>query len=130
MTQAATQTAFAALETLRNALAAVQGVQTCKIGLEANMTPADYPMVRIVPSRVTDGSVINRRSVECLVYFGRPIHEFDAGLEDLYRQLFDMEAALVDAAEGAAYAVYRETILDEDRIDGYKLMAIRLMVEG
>ena len=41
------------LRYLRTALAAVAGVQTCRIGLEAGITPDDYPIVRIVPAELT-----------------------------------------------------------------------------
>lgn len=124
--------AMTTLETLRDAFAAVEGVVTSRIGLEANMTAEDYPMVRIVPSKVSDASVIGRRRTEALIYFGKPVHEFTEGLEALYAELFDMEAALIDAARLTPGLVfdYRETILDEDRIDAYKLMAIRATIEG
>ena len=42
---------MAALEAVRNALAALPGVTTCKIGMEDNISPADYPLIRIVPGR-------------------------------------------------------------------------------
>ena len=107
------------------------GVASCKIGLEANMTPADYPMVRIVPSLARHGRVLGQRETEVLIYFGKPVHEFEAGLEDVYQELFDMEAALIDAAESCGvYCEYRETVADEDRVDAYKLMAIRMAVQG
>ena len=127
-----TTSAYPLLTTLRDALGAVAGVQTCKIGLEANMTPADYPMVRIVPSRVADDSVIGRRDVECLIYFGQPIHEFSEGVEALYESLLTMEVALITAAvqTGGIMVQYMETVLDEDRIDAYKLMALRVRVVG
>jgi hypothetical protein len=118
------------LSALRDALATVPGVATCKIGLEATMTPADYPMVRLVASRITDGAVIGRRSVDLLIYFGQPIHEFDAGLQAQYESLLAMEVALRDKASQTATVLYRETILDEDRVDAYKLMAIRCEVQG
>ena len=96
------------------------------------MTPADYPMVRIVPSKIAQGGTVASRSDECLIYFGSPVHEFDAGLESLYADLLALEAALIDAATGTAGIVfeYAETIADEDRVDGYKLMAIRATVEA
>lgn len=41
------------------------------------------------------------------------------------------ESALIDADYAAPLRVnYVETIIDEDRIDGYKLMALRLSVDG
>ena len=72
------------------------------------------------------------RRCEITVYFGQPIHEFDGGLEALYASLFTMEAALLAASQQTPGVVveYRETVLDEDRVDAYKLMALRLVVEG
>jgi hypothetical protein len=123
-------TAYPLLTSLRDALATVAGVATCKIGLEANMTPADYPMVRIVPSRVANGEVIGRRSVGVLIYFGQPIHEFSSGLEAQWQSLLAMESALLDKAQQTATFVYSETILDEDRNEAYTLLAIRGEVQG
>lgn len=105
--------------------------QRRRIGLEANMTPADYPMIRIVPSRLALSDMMGARQVEALVYFGRPVHEFEAGLEALYAELLDMEEAIINALHAGAYSGrYLETITDEDRVDGYKLMALRVVVEG
>lgn len=121
------------LEALRDLLGAVPGVQTSRIGLEATMTPEDYPIVRIVPSRVGPSDFISElRATECLIYFGRPIHEFTDGLEALYAELFTMEAALIAALprSGDWVAQWRETITDEDRNDAYKLMALLVQVDG
>ncbi len=127
-----TTTVMPLLEAVRDALAAVPGVKTCKIGLEANMTPADYPIVRVVPGVIKPAGVITRRRAEILVYFGQPLHEFSDGLETLYADLLDMELAIVNAIEDSATFVgfYRETVTDEDRLDAYKLMAVRCEVEG
>ena len=96
------------------------------------MTPADYPMVRIVPSVIRDAPIIGQRRCDVLVYFGQPIHEFTGGLESLYTSLFALETALLDAAQATAgvYVEYVETVMDEDRVDAYKLCALRLVVQG
>lgn len=124
--------AFTALAALRDHLAEVQGVATCKIGLEANMTPADYPMVRVVLSQVggAGNDLADGRQFGCLVYFGQPIHEFSDGLEALYESLLDMEEALIAALGDlpGATVIHRETVFDEDRVDAYKLMALRVDV--
>lgn len=120
----------AALQALRDALGAVPGVQTSRVGLEANLSPADYPIVRITPSRITPGATMARRKVEALIYFGQPVHEFDAGgIDGQYAQLLAMEAALVDAiyTHGGQWI---ETIADEDRVEGYKLMALRVELQA
>ena len=64
--------------------------------------------------------------------FGAPVHEFSAGLEALYADLLALEALLIDAATSGPtyYCEYLETIADEDRVDGFKLMAMRVVVEG
>lgn len=124
---------FPLLSGLRDHLAgAVPGVTTCRIGLEANMTPADYPMIRLVPSRVLDGQVIGRRAVEGLLYFGQPIHEATGGLEAEWSSLLALEAQIIGALEATptASCQYLETVLDEDRIDAYKLLAIRFRAIG
>jgi len=119
------------LENLRNKLATVAGVKTCKIGMEANITPDDYPIVRLVPSTVRQKNVY-MRECDLIVYFGQPIHEFTGGLESLYTSLFTMEAALLAAARSitSIVVIYDETVLDEDRLSAYKLMALRLTVAG
>lgn len=124
-------TMYATLAALRDALATVTGVKTCRIGMEANMTPADYPIVRIVPSRLEIGAEMNTRGCDALIYFGLPIHEADGGLEAVYEQLFDLEAALVQKAQfgSPVYCRYLETICDEDRVDAYKLMALSVRIE-
>jgi hypothetical protein len=129
-----TASAYPLLEALRDTLATVPGVATCRIGLEANMTPADYPMVRIVPSRGEPAADLggSMRQVQCLIYFGQAQHEFAEGLQAQYEALLAMEAALIDAAQGlrTAAAIHRETIFDEDRVDAYKLLALRVDLMG
>lgn len=128
---------------LRDALAQVAGVTTCRIGIEADMTPADYPIIRLVPSRLAVPAsarnlpMLSVRQVELLIYFGQPIEAFEAGasetgLENLYREIFALERAIIDALPktGAYYAQYVETITDEDRSEAYKLMVIRCVVQG
>lgn len=125
------------LEELRSQFALIPGIQTSKIGIEKGMTAADYPMIRIVPTTVGPGDVIGLRAAEVLIYFGKPIEEFDeepdaegrVRLEKLYAELFALEETIVEilAVMGGEY---EETLLDEDRIDTYKLMAVKAVVEG
>jgi hypothetical protein len=50
-------TVMTTLEAARDAMALIAGVASCKIGLESNISPADYPLIRVVPSRLTPGRV-------------------------------------------------------------------------
>lgn len=125
------------LESLRDRLTVIPGVATCKIGLEENICPDDYPIIRLVPSRLLSGYALTARKAELLVYFGMPIAPFDdepdedgrVRLEKLYAALFDLEGS-IRAEIITAGGVYLETITDEDRLDTYKLMAIRCEVSG
>ncbi len=126
------------LENLRRQLGALPGVKTCKIGMEANISPDDYPIVRLVPSDLKPhGTIGYRLDCEALIYFGQPIQPFDdtpddggrVRLEKLYAALFDMD----DAIRGVVYdhgGQCFETVLDEDRLDTYKLMALRVRLVG
>lgn len=119
------------LTTLRDWLGAVPGVKTSRIGLEAGMSPDDYPIVRIVPSKLAADGVIGRRSIEALIYFGQPVDEAD-GLQQVYGQWLTMEEALIAACgncPGLA-CLHHETILDEDRVAGFKMLALRVTVRG
>ncbi len=114
---------MAALTAARDALALIDDVASCKVGLEANISPADYPLIRIVPVRATPGRPYNGRTVECLIYFGAQVANSE-GLEAVYEALFTLEAGILEKLK-TLQGKYTETVTDEDRLDTYKLMAIR-----
>lgn len=123
------------LAELRDRLATLAGVETCRVGLEPDIAPEDYPIIRVVPARLADVDAghCGRRRIETLIYFGLPIHpETDGGIEGITERLLDMEAAIVSTFVPAPgwKVKYLETITDEDRIAAYKLMAVRCEVEG
>lgn len=113
----------AELLTLRDALAELDGLSSCQIGLEANISPEHYPLVRLVPARFTPGRPYGNRTCEVLLYFGARIAN-SQGLEEVYRGLFALETAILGSLRTLGVR-YVETITDEDRLDTYKLMAIR-----
>lgn len=114
---------MAVLEAARDSLATIPGVKSCAIGIEPNISPADYPMIRLVPSRITVGRPYDKRTCETLVYFGMN-KATSEGLESVYEALFDLEALIIEKLK-ALDGRYVETITDEDRLDAFKLMTIR-----
>ena len=114
---------FAALEALRDALKVIAGVSSSKIGIEANISPADYPMIRLVPVRIEPGAPYNQRTSEVVIYFGANIVESE-GLELVYETLLEMESEIIKVVK-AQDGRYIETVTDEDRLDTYKLMFVR-----
>ena len=130
------------LTQIKETLAAIPGIASCQIGLEANITPSDYPLIRIVPTRLTpDDGVGDRPILEVTVYFGDALLESSDGLETVYAGLFTREAAIREAilftAKRMAWqagttmtARYVDTLFDEDRLPHYKMMASRFTVVG
>ena len=121
---------LATLTAARDALALIPDVASCKIGLEQGITAADYPLIRLVPSRITPGRPYNNRTAECFIYFGMDVTGADAGgLEAVYAALFALEAEIIERLR-AMHHRYIETVTDEDRLDAYKLMTIRAELVG
>ncbi len=134
----ATTTVMGHLDGLRTALAKLPGVRTCKIGLETNISPGDYPMIRIVPSEIRPNAQLPyRMDCDVIIYFGQAIQPFDddpddggrVRLEKLYAALLDMDAA-IRACVRSRFAQVLETVMDEDRLETYKLMALRVKLNG
>jgi hypothetical protein len=112
-----------ALETLRDRLAEIEGVASCKVGIEPNISPVDYPLIRLVPRRLTPGRPYHNRTVETFIYFGMDTATSE-GLEQVYDDLWLLEAAILEVVKSVG-GRYIETLTDEDRLDTYKLMSVR-----
>jgi hypothetical protein len=120
---------WTAMDSMKAKLSGVAGVCTCKIGIEAGLSPDDYPIIRLVPARF---SMPDRQTVliHLTVYYGMPLTEGDDGLESLYLALLEMETAIkaaIHAGDGY-YAKFIDTITDEDRLEQYKLFASRFEI--
>jgi hypothetical protein len=115
------------LASLRDALAVIDGVASCKVGIEQNMSPADYPMIRLVPERVLPGKY-KTRIVELGIYFGADKSSSE-GMELVYQTLSELEANIIAVLKvhGGRFV---ETITDEDRLDTYKIMLIRCEIDA
>jgi hypothetical protein len=134
-------TPFELLTLIKTTLATVPNTATCQIGLEAAITADDYPLIRIVPTRLLPASEGYQRSMEVLIYFGAPLLEVKDGLEAVYEELLEMEAAILDAMRFTLIhsvrdqdlfvrVQYIDTITDEDRLPLYKLFASRFIIES
>ena len=52
-----------ALEHAKAALAGIPGLVSCEIGRKEDVSPNDYPMIQIVPTRVTPGAAYAGRTM-------------------------------------------------------------------
>lgn len=116
-------TVYAKMEELAMELERIEFVNSVKIGIEPNISPEDYPLIRIVPQRLTPSAPYNQRLCETGIYFGAATHQAE-GMEKVYDNLFYMEERIIEAVKKLG-GKYFETITDEDRLDTYKLMFIR-----
>lgn len=122
---------FAILENIKAQLENINGIVTCKIGIEHAISPDDYPLIRIVPTRAEHGAALPRKKLDVLIYYGQPLNETDeGGLEAVYAALCELEDAVVTAMESCQdfTAVWQDTVTDEDRLEAYKLFASRFTV--
>lgn len=122
---------YSILQNMKAALSAISGVATCRIGIENGLSPADYPIIRIVPATARHGEVMTRKKLSVMVYYGAAITEADGGLEAVYAALCSLEQAVISALESAGNpftAVWQETVTDEDRLEHYKLFVSRFDV--
>lgn len=113
-------------------LEAVIGVTTSQVGLEPAISPNDYPIIRVVPSRLEHSAAIGRRKIEVMIYYGAKVQPFE-GMAAVYEALCTMEQEIIDIlqnGQGGYVANFLETITDEDRLETYKLFASRFIVEG
>ena len=120
------------ISALRTALAAISGVTTCKVGIESGMSPADYPMVRVVPTRLIPGKPYGQRTAEVSIYFGMNVGETQDdgvtyGLEYVYKALSGLEDEIIQVVKAQSHK-YIDTVTDEDRLDAFKLMVVRCEV--
>ena len=120
---------FETLEALCKGLNLIPGLATCKIGYEAQITPSDYPIARIVPVRIAPGKPYYNRTADTDIFFGVNITESE-GLYNVYQDLFILEEAILKVLK-AQNIRYIETLTDQDRLaTTYKLMSIRCEVQA
>lgn len=126
----------------RTVLKSIPGIQSCQIGLEANLSADDYPLIRIVPQRLlAQDNGPFRRKMEVVIYFGAPLSEVGDGLEAVYAKLLSLEEEikaritrnLSKTAKEAGLplkAEHIDTLADDDRLPHYKLFALRVQIEA
>jgi hypothetical protein len=115
---------FAELAALRDRLATIPGVATARVGFEEGSIAAeDYPIVRVVPTRLDPGRGYQQRTIEVAIVFGEIVTASE-GLETVYSKLSDLEEAIIAQVKehGGRYVA---TLTDEDRISTYKLMQVQ-----
>ena len=102
----------------------IANIKTCKIGLEDDISPNDYPLIRIVAAS-NDGLNYLHEKFTVKIYYGFDLNEYD-GMEIIYEKLYALEKDIRDAIApeltGEYVCKWKNTISDEDRLEGYKVL--------
>lgn len=115
----------ATLEQIATDLEAVTGVETSKVGIEPGISPASYPIVRVVPLAIDKAGGNTFPQFDVRIYFGADTAVY-SGMAAVYSALFAMHDEIISILEnsGSGYtAVFRRTVTDEDRLKPYKILA-------
>ena len=118
------------LDTLKTRLSTIPGISSCQIGLESNVAPGDYPIIRLAPSTI-EAHEAGMRRMNLMVYYGSPLSTF-VDLETAYGELLGLEEQIVDRLRiGDGYRIkHIKTVTDEDSLASYKLFMSEFEVTG
>jgi hypothetical protein len=123
---------FKIAQDMKDCLSGIDGVNTVKIGIETALSPVDYPLIRIVPTKKEHGSAFPRESLSVDVFFGYPTTQADVSLEAVYGQIDIMERVIIGCLETCSCftAVFQGTEYDQDQVAGYKLAVSKFTVSS
>lgn len=118
------------LKEVKKLLESVKNVKTLKIGIEPNISPSDYPIIRIVSTRnELNNDDLWSYDIYFNVYFGAKLDE-KIGLEKIYQALYTMEKDIKEALhnvqipKGDENGLIRfvDTQSDNDELKNFKIL--------
>ena len=118
---------------LKVLLSDIHGINTVKIGLEPNITPKDYPLIRIVPVESSPTNDISGTTKTTMTVYVGIADKFDKdGLELVYETLevFETEIKSRFKTSPDSTFIWRSTRQDEDRLSNVKVIAMQVDGEG
>jgi hypothetical protein len=110
---------------LRTRLAKIAGIKTCRLGIESNISPNDYPIIRIAIDKLKKRDIVSR-SADIRIYAGLPLIEGKDTLEDITQALVTLEDKISALAqEGNGYrCIHQQTVMSGGLVEHYQLIAI------
>lgn len=135
--------AYEYLKEIGKLLIGIKGIKSLKIGLEPNISPSDYPIIRIVPNeiRLSDDFDLWASDISFSVYFGAQLHE-KIGLEKIYEQLYSLEYEIkerlhnaqfelnADKTRGGGICRFIATKDDGDTLKNFKILVSEFELKG
>lgn len=135
--------AYEYLKEIENQLKGIKGIKTLKIGLEPNLSPSDYPIIRIVPSEVklSDDFDLWACDISFSVYFGAQLHD-KIGLDKIYKELYALEYEIKERlhnfqfepnesrTRGGGLCRFVITRDDGDTLKNFKILVSEFEIKG
>lgn len=118
---------------IKSALTGISGIKTVEIGIEPNLSPKDYPIIRIVPTVTKPDNVLaNTEETPFDIYVGIADKTERDGLETVYEALEAYQNEIIKRLHLSNEATFfwRQTRQDEDRLANVKVIAIRVDAIG
>ncbi len=125
---------FDALSEIKKILSVVN-VKTVKLGLEPNISPSDYPIIRIVAgnSEISTGFDGWSENFDFKVYCGYKLDE-KIGVENIYKQIYTLENEIkfllhnTQIFDGAGLIKFQNTVSDEDTLKNFKVLCLSFRI--
>ncbi len=121
------------LQAVKTLLTDINGITSVEIGIEPNLSPSQYPMIRIVPIRSeTSDRFYGAEKTLIDIYIGTHQNKAD-GLEANYAQLNAWEQEIkhrIATNTNPPFIQWKTTQHDEDRLPGVKVLIMSIEAEG
>ncbi len=128
------------LKQIKERLTNLDGIKTLKIGIEPNISPSDYPIIRIVVNRNTIADDFDKwaNDIYFSVYFGAKIDE-KKGLESIYEYLYTLEATIKERLHNHqikgelnsdCLIRFENTQSDNDTLKNFKILVSEFKIES
>lgn len=128
---------WATIEAAIAAFKKIDGIQSVDVGIEDDISPADFPLIRIEPEKYDPGRPYTHRTGTFNVVFGVPIAASEnrtsdaSGLRTVYEQLHTLEAAIINTIRADLDGRYLTTVFFDRRVRvPFKLLAVRCELKG
>lgn len=118
---------YEAIKEIKEMLAGIDGINTLKIGIEPNISPSDYPIIRIVINRNTLSNTNGwENDIYFSVYFGAKIDDIK-GIENIYKYLYTLENEIKKRLHNAqlknsCLIRFENTQSDNDTLKNFKIL--------
>ena len=118
---------------VKNELVNISGINTVQVGIEAQMKPSDYPIIRIVPTKEFPAEYSSiKDGVDFMIVLGiinkTPLNDYEVTYRELSGYADSVKGALQNSVNGNFR--WKDTIHDNDEFQSYKRLIMNFEYRG